>query len=438
VGAAGLEPINDDNEFVEANVLESLPLGAMHFEYYTTSNIQKSPPWFSYGEKPKIAHEKLSDCYAMQIGWILSTWDLYPGDNEWIKLRQASRRFSVDRVGKDAYLIKDNWTKFKATVPIANLQNPYFDIRGWYAKKRARALNLEKPKVPYHSFGLPLSEIPEMLLMDGVHSHYPSASYDMDTNECRFAVERVSLDSHEDYQITDRVFDIVVPVSGSMLMDPSLDLVGWYRDFIQESGVYPRFYEKDMLAFEEGLLEYRECLINGEEVPPPLSAPINDIDSEDDNDSEISDECSDWGLVEDISLPSDWDGGVPTMVEECYVRVVEDILDFCAPFPKDRPEWFCKPRTVDVGYRSTRFEVTPGGRGLLEVYDRRNGSSNSIHLSCLKIENFSVDHWYAEICAKCRGYYHEAAVRCAVVWYHEAKGKLLNVGTCLEDEVTSL
>ena len=107
VAISGIEPVADD-EFEEAEVLESLPLGALHFE----SEQGDDPPWHSYGDIPTGARNKLGDCYAMKIKWILSTQEVYPGDDLNADHEPYEDRFSVTRSKKDSYLIKDYWGNF--------------------------------------------------------------------------------------------------------------------------------------------------------------------------------------------------------------------------------------------------------------------------------------------------------------------------------------
>lgn len=144
--------ICDDDELVDVEVLESLPLGASGFHL----DQPDVPPWYSLGNVPSMAQRELRDCYAMKIEWILSTWQVYPGDDISTVRARTGKRFKVLRVRHEAFLIDDLWGEFQVKIPMFLLENAYFDIRGWYAKWRAKDLHLKRPTISYHSFGNPL------------------------------------------------------------------------------------------------------------------------------------------------------------------------------------------------------------------------------------------------------------------------------------------
>jgi len=112
----------------------------------------------------------------MKAKWILSTQEVYPGDDLNADHEAYEERFSVTRSKKDSYLIKDYWGNFRVRIPIALLENPLFDIRGWYAKRKAKALHLKKPKMPYYPSVSLCPKYPKCVI-GWVHSHYPSMDF---------------------------------------------------------------------------------------------------------------------------------------------------------------------------------------------------------------------------------------------------------------------
>jgi len=301
VEISALDPTIESDE---TEVLDSLPLGAMSLE-----GTNDEPFWYEsiYG-KNTPARPALGDCYAMFIEWILSSWKEYPVDerfkqsNTFTETSELKERFLIKRTGRSrklCYLITDSFIGFRIKVPLTLLEKPMFDLRNWYAKRVAKHYQIRtRSKIPYRSFGYPLQEIPEMLLLDGVNSHYPSVDFYELVDADRFAVELMTPETQSGnmmsegegkpsdvismYLIKDQLLELEIPILRNHLMDPKFDLVGWYREFLDETGIYSKYYKEEVLEVNKGLLHYRsENSIDPIEINKLGGNELPDAESED-------------------------------------------------------------------------------------------------------------------------------------------------------------
>ena len=115
VEVLAVQPDSDSIEEIE--VLDGLPLGAISFERLdlNVEEINKfTPPWVSDG-LAVFVRSKLEDCYAMNIEFMLHSWDHYPGDEKYdsVPVINFGQRFLVVRNGDaESYHILDLLTKF--------------------------------------------------------------------------------------------------------------------------------------------------------------------------------------------------------------------------------------------------------------------------------------------------------------------------------------
>ena len=422
----------------EVEILESLPLGAISFESegdlslgnfdiynspYTDcflDDLDIFPPWVHSG-RTVFPRPWIGDCFAMNIEWLLATYGRYLGDEKFSPepVEEFGQRFIARKIrNKKAYHILDIRTNFEINVPTELLDNPAFDIRNWYSVRRARAMNIPHQRIPYRRFERPVESVSAALLHDGAPSHYPTIDPDFDYTVDRFFVERVHADSYEEYFIMDRMLDLKVPITRTMLTNVDFDLIGWYSNYLEETGYYTQWYEEivplvpemhDTMAtynLEEMLGEVDSKEEGGDNLLPPLpfqSNLMNDQDplpnppvdrseadpSESGNDSmsTFSREIEEKG--EDARFST-----MGSVYESRMARVLED----CQPYPGDTNRWLNKPLSHPC--RPKRFEVTKGRFGNYEVFDRKRGFSAILNEARLRYPNFSLGFWYAEHCAR--------------------------------------
>jgi hypothetical protein len=102
-------------------------------------------------------------------------------------------RFRVKRASKNADLVKindDDLTGFSIDINKSNLANPKFNLAHWYARKRAKTLNLGKPSAEEYPPQLvnPVALVTRCVLQSGVHSHFPNVLIETWTTDFRFFV----------------------------------------------------------------------------------------------------------------------------------------------------------------------------------------------------------------------------------------------------------
>jgi hypothetical protein len=128
-----------------------------------------------------------------------------------------------------------------------------------------------------------------MLLLEGVNSHYPSVDFNEVIDADRFIIERMTSDRNSDsvdiipkYLIKDRLLELEVPINKNHLMDLEFNLVEWYRDFLDETGICANYYNEEVLEIAKGLQHYRT---ENREDPIVMNEPdpgeTSDADSED-------------------------------------------------------------------------------------------------------------------------------------------------------------
>lgn len=153
-----LEPVDKQvNEDGEPEMLESLPFGAIEIVEGEIFSPLTDFIWETSDSKPCNA---LGDCFSLMATQVLLDHQPYPGDkryslhHDWDFSRKD--RFIVYwkvKQGALYYYIYDVLTRFGIHVDKKLLDNPAFDLGGWYAKRCAQALSLCKPKYPWAAFG---------------------------------------------------------------------------------------------------------------------------------------------------------------------------------------------------------------------------------------------------------------------------------------------
>ena len=230
-------------------------------------------------------------------------------------------------------------------------------------------------------FGSPLEDIPAQLLKDGIRSSYPSIEINSDFSEFRFVVEHATSTSFEDYIVRDLELKLNVPITRSTLMNPDYNLVGWYRDYLEENLYYHTQYELTTAELLDSL-----PAINALDLAREL--PFMDELSENEGDltSSFTKNLDDF--------PQNYWFGTMGYV---YPQEIIKVLTRCAPFPGDNNNWI-NPRVPRDN--PIRFEITQDNFGFYKIFDRKRGFTAVVHEARLRHRTFSIGQWYADHCAR--------------------------------------
>ena len=434
-------PLETDSD-EQAEVLDSLPLGAMFFG--DSEKLTSGRPWpldewrmhYPYWNEPNIlARENIGNCYTMVADSILTLEPPFPGDELYFAENiRPELRFHVlqrPRAPFD-FVIEDRLTDTKSIISQHRLKDPNFDISYWYAEQRNKELRLTGEITHHREMGDAISIVATKLLTDGIASSFPSTSYQLAPGH-RFRIYRSDRGNRlEEYIIEDADLGENTNVPKTWLEDPTFDLVGWYRLYLGRRGFFEhQYHEKQSRTYRK-----EEVVIpsngkgpdstNQPDLPPSLSAgeptanPADwdklpefevltadgsDFESEEFFEEENLNQGSDLEDLPGLDPLSD-DSDDEVAADDCHIYVSEEeeekilveriktVLTQCQPFPGDGPP-------IDISYKEgdQRFAIELRARGLYCVYDRVQGFEADIHVARLRWEFFSIGKWYAERCA---------------------------------------
>jgi protein associated with RNAse G/E len=346
-------------------------------------------------------------------------------------------------------MVNDRLTNFRAKISKKDLSDDSFDLGQWYTLKRLRHLNREiSSDVPsVRKMTEPWAIVARFLLSDGICSSYPNI--DPDTlSEFRFYVEK-SRDNLGFYEIEDVDLEITSLIAAEVLENPTLNLVEWYRNELEEGDLYNNAYSKSILqnmkqcdspntsdsemsefSDAESVLSvlldmFDEELDQDADVDSlPDLQPVSDTDSDcesqtapeggsysnfepslanlEPNSLEAGSNEVESGSVSDDSGSSlgDLTGYELGKVGDILAWKAKLVLISCQPFPGDEAE--ALPMEFPNG--KPRFEVTRGlefpDDDMYIINDHARGIVTAIHIARLRHDTFSIGKWYAEICAR--------------------------------------
>ena len=440
VEPVSLEEINSDEH---AEVLDSLPLGAMFFgdpERLTSVHPWPLEEWrFHYpywGEPNVMPRESMGDCYAMIADSILTLEPPFPGDELYRSSDlRPELRFHVYRSTEiGMYILNDRLTGSRVEIAQCLLENPEFDISRWYAEHRARTMGLTVTVRHQRRMGNAMTIVTTKLLIDGIASSYPCTNHGLNPAD-RFWVRQSEVEKNN-YTISDLDVEMDTDIPKRWLENPKFDLVGWYRQHLdQQDRFEQRYYEahrglylRDQRTVETNKPgpscqdcsphEFRACassepewdgmpeldswtldepLENYFETPKTVDEPTWDdlpgldplSDEEDDGDTGLN------------GFENLWDTSVkPEEEENGMIERIQKVLTDCQPYPGDG-------RPVDHSYypEAQRFIIERQRRGFYCIYDRVQGFETDIHETRVNWWFFSIGQWFAERCAVNSGLY---------------------------------
>jgi hypothetical protein len=359
--------------------LESMPVGSISMDVDNNTEFTNHVPiieewrkWYPTWQGPRsLARSEIGDCYKMTIEYALTISQPYPGDElwgDWTQGRPPYNRFHVARLRKNVrnFIIYDKVTDFSITLHRSQVDNCKFNIGRWYAKSRARYLELKKPKLDgYHeTVGHPLAFIAQNLLESGIHAHFPNVNPETDPLG-RFFVHLKDWGSPT-YVIIDEDLQLKLEIDRSLLENPHFNLIGWYQDQIKENGMFYTNYIE---------LHKRRYL------PLPNS----------------EENVMDEHLADLVALADLNDDYLDIREELLVLQKVNETLERCAPYPGDD----AMARPVDPRYKPGRhrFILYWDARNLVCIYDRLQGFEAYLSWDLASWDQFSLGKWFAERCA---------------------------------------
>jgi hypothetical protein len=354
--------LEDDSE--GNNTLESMPVGVVGIESIDIPNDTSNESWRKWYPiwQSSLAHakEEIGNCYEMTAEYLLTTFQPYPGDELISKSRKRhpEDRFSVKQsvLNPEEFKILDKFNGAKNTLNKNRLADPKFNLAHWYARTRARTMNVTKPSQKKYPQQLanPVVTVTTSLLKSGVQTFFPNAQPGSWTDD-RFFVYLKDYGSST-YIIVDDDLGIELEIELEILENPRFNLIDWYLEHAITKGEFHKKY------VEEHVQTYRRDTSITSTTPIPIPRTVRE--------------------------------------EVTALRKMKKTLERCAPFPgDDLPKY-----PVDPTFRKgqPRFEVE-----LIDVaepqsvciYDRVQGYETYLSWELANWDQFSLGKWYAERCA---------------------------------------
>src|ERR1700735_75826 len=107
---------------------------------------------------------EIGDCYAKMAEYILTFRQPYPGDERYSNINPPNERFEILKWRTKEYMIIDTLTKFRIKLARTLIINRHFDISGWYARRRTKALSLPRTWFPPFQIGSALDYVATRVL----------------------------------------------------------------------------------------------------------------------------------------------------------------------------------------------------------------------------------------------------------------------------------
>ena len=264
--AFNVEPVPEVESDESAEVLDSLPLGAICFgdQEQATSVMpwpieewkDHYPYWNELSVLPRV---NIGDCYAMVVDCILTLDAPFPGDSRYDApgLRPELRFYVYWDEDMDHYVIKDRLTNTRLIISKMLLKDANFDISRWYAEQRSIRLGLTEEITHQRYMGDAIAVVTKKLLTDGIASSYPGTKNELDPAE-RFWVHRADEDG---YIVIDMDLELDTHLERGWLEEPTFDLVSWYRQHLDQHEYFEQQYYE---AHREWILQAKPQILKNE------------------------------------------------------------------------------------------------------------------------------------------------------------------------------
>jgi RNase H-like domain found in reverse transcriptase/Integrase zinc binding domain/Reverse transcriptase (RNA-dependent DNA polymerase)/Retroviral aspartyl protease/Zinc knuckle len=239
---------------------------------------------------------------------------------------------------RKGYMVVDRDLRHHEEVEESVLEDPLFDLIGWYMQKIAQRQAYD---LSNESMGQPSQEMPHTCVRN-----HPVAECSNNPTRHQPTVN-LNTPAEDGNQDTDEDM-------------PGLQAVSDSEDSEDDS------YRRDEI--DADLERETNLLLEGGYMPFNESS----YDSDGPESNQRNSHVSDYSMALQLN----------------------DVLTNCQPFPGDGI-------AVDPTYEDGEFRFLIEGmdRGLLIIYDRVQGFDSTIHLSVLKMPQFPVGRWFAEQCA---------------------------------------
>ena len=300
------------------------------------------------------------------------------------------------------------------------MEHPDFDISHWYAEQRAHELGLTEEITHHRCMGEAVAMVATKLLTDRISSSYPSTDYKLGPEQ-RFQVIRVKGRNPGDFRVKDFYLEKDMDIPALWLEDPEFDLVGWYRRYLDQQGLFQQKYseahpglcrtnESARAELPEEVKESAPSSLRQEDEWDHLPE-LDTLSSGELDEEEFFQETTEEGagfddlptldpLTDDSETEEEWEGMIPDANicfpenNDALIKRIQTVLTQCQPYPGDG-----KP--IDSSFRigDPHCFIERRGRGLFSIYDRVQGFETEIHVARVRWDSFSIGEWFAERCA---------------------------------------
>ena len=324
--------------------------------------------WYPDWQDPRaLAPCQIGNCYEKTAEYILTIQQPYPGDGYYngnLMLCPPSERFKVKQESVNSFKIRDRLTEQEISIEKLRLENVRFNLGHWYAKHRARILELEKPSAKGYPQQLEnlLVLVTQHVLRNGINDYYPSVK-NGSWRDDRFFVYLKDYGSTT-YVIIDDDLDLKVEIDKLDLENPEFDLVEWY---VKQIETYCSYYKK-YLKFQRN--QYKPVLSNEDKL---LTDKLNRLRS----------------------------NATSRAIEGIVLRQIQEVLERCVPFPGDNQVVHpADPSYLRDGESRFVLEIIDLiDHQLVYFYDRLRGFDTFLSWEIANWAQFSIGKWFAEQCA---------------------------------------
>ena len=133
------------------------------------------------------------------------------------------------------YIVQDLLALESVVIPIELIKKPNFNVGRWYARLRKQSKLKDKTMCQHDKMGDAVVTVATKLLMDGIHSYYPSRDRNLDPSQ-RFKIFSPK-PGRRNYLLADDDLGYLEKITKEDLEEPTFDLIDWYKQTIDEQAL---------------------------------------------------------------------------------------------------------------------------------------------------------------------------------------------------------